>query len=71
MAFARRFGDVAAIIAVTLLFVLMHPGRRLIVFPVAIVLAVVRLRTKSVAACFALHGSYNLFLVLYAIAFQS
>ncbi len=72
LALAERFGGLAAIAVVTVIFALMHPaGYRLNVLPAAIALGLVRLKTRSLASCFALHASYNLFLVLYQLAVPS
>jgi uncharacterized protein len=72
LALAQKFGRLAAIAVVTVIFAVMHPaGYRLNVIPVAIALGIVRLRTRSVASCFALHASYNLFLVLYQLVAPS
>lgn len=67
----RRFRTLPAIVAVTLVFAFLHPRHHLYVLPVAIVLGVVRVKSRSLAACFALHASYNLFLAIYQIAFPS
>ena len=64
---ARRFGDISSIAAVTLLFCVSHPERWFTVLPVAILLGVMRLYTRSVKACFACHAAYNLSLVLFML----
>jgi membrane protease YdiL (CAAX protease family) len=71
LALSARFGDRAAITVVTVIFALMHALHRIYVLPIAIVLGVARLKTGSVASCFALHASYNLFLVLYQVVAPS
>ena len=72
LALAERFGGLAAIAVVTVIFALMHPaGYRLNVLPIAIALGAARLKTRSLASCFALHASYNLALVLYQLAAPS
>ena len=70
MALSARFGDFVSIIIVTLLFVAMHPEHRLVVLPIAVVLGITRIVTKSVASCFALHACYNLGLVTYQLLFS-
>jgi membrane protease YdiL (CAAX protease family) len=67
VALVRRFSEVVSIAIVTLTFALMHPGHRLDVLPISIVLGIVRLKTDSVACCFALHASYNCTLMLYQV----
>jgi membrane protease YdiL (CAAX protease family) len=67
LALAKRFGEEISIVIVTLIFAFLHPGHRLNVLPIAILLGAIRLRTRSVASCFALHASYNLFLMLYQL----
>jgi membrane protease YdiL (CAAX protease family) len=67
LALARKIGRVNSIIVITVIFTLMHPGHRLNILPIATLLGIVRLKTNSVASCFALHASYNLFLVLYQL----
>jgi len=64
VALARRFGDIPSIAAVTLLFCVAHPQHWFTVLPVALLLAGVRLYTRSVKACFACHAAYNVSLVL-------
>ncbi len=65
VALARRFGDIASIAAVTLLFCIAHPRQQwLTVLPVAILLGGVRLYTRSVKACFVCHAAYNVSLAL-------
>jgi membrane protease YdiL (CAAX protease family) len=67
VALEKRMGQIASITIVTLIFVWLHPGHRLDVLSVAVVLGITRVVTKSVASCFALHASYNLFLALYQL----
>jgi membrane protease YdiL (CAAX protease family) len=67
LALANRFGPAISIAVVTLLFVLVHPGHMFVVLPVSVALGVARLKTGSVASCFALHASYNLFLLVYRL----
>jgi len=64
IALAKRLGEMNSIVVVTFVFAFIHPGHRLNVLPVAVLLGIVRLKAKSVASCFALHASYNLFLAL-------
>lgn len=71
LAIAKRVGTLTALVIVTIAFASMHPGHRFNVAPVAIALGVARFKTKSVASCFALHASYNLFLALYQLAVPS
>ena len=66
-----RLRTLPAIVIVTAVFALLHPRYQFYVLPVAIALGVSRVRARSVAACFALHASYNLFLAIYQIAFPS
>ena|ERR1700733_12432437 len=56
-----------SICIVTLVFDLGHGRHHWIVLPISILLAIVRLRTKSTANCFALHAAYNLGVVLWGI----
>jgi membrane protease YdiL (CAAX protease family) len=63
LALSRRLGDVIAIVAVTVVFAWVHPGHRLAVLPVSVALGIVRLKTRSLAACFALHAAYTLSIV--------
>lgn len=65
----RRLRTLPAIVIVTVVFALMHPRYQFYVLPIAIALGVARVKARSVAACFALHASYNLFLAIYQIAF--
>jgi membrane protease YdiL (CAAX protease family) len=67
LALANRLGEIAAISIVTIIFIFLHPQHRLHVLPISIVLGIVRIRTRSVASCFACHASYNLFLALYQV----
>lgn len=66
-ALSRRFSAQSSITAVTILFIILHPGHRLDVLPIAIALGIMRLATNSVSSCFVLHASYNFFLALYQI----
>ena len=68
VAFVRRFGSLVAVIVTTLAFDLIHVGHWLDVLPVAVILGITRLKTKSVASCFALHAFYNLFVLVYLLA---
>jgi membrane protease YdiL (CAAX protease family) len=63
LALSRRLGDVISIAIVTVVFAGVHPGHRLVILPVSVVLGIVRLKTRSLAACFALHAAYNLSIV--------
>ena len=67
VALSQKLGTTISIILVTSLFAYMHPGGRLFVLPVAIVLGATRLVTNSVASCVGLHASYNLFLLFYQL----
>ena len=67
----KRLRTLPAIVIVTVVFALIHPRYQFYVLPVAIALGVSRVKTRSVAACFALHASYNLFIAIYQIAFPS
>ncbi len=67
----RRLRTLPAIVIVTAVFALFHPRYQFYVLPVAIALGVLRVKTRSVAACFVLHASYNLFIAIYQIAFPS
>lgn len=67
----RSLRTLPAIVIVTAVFALIHPRYQFYVLPVAIALGVSRVKTRSVAACFALHASYNLFIAIYQIAFPS
>jgi membrane protease YdiL (CAAX protease family) len=67
IALAKRLGETPAIVVVTLIFAWMHPLHRLTLLPIAILLGLIRLKTRSVACCFAFHASYNLFIVLYLV----
>jgi len=58
-ALSVRLGAVAAVSMTTLFFVLAHPGQRLEVLPVAVLLGLARFKTRSVACCLAMHVSYN------------
>ena len=63
VALSKRFGGIIAVIFVTLISDLVHPGRFAVVLPALFIFGVVRLRSKSVASCVWLHASYNFFLV--------
>ena len=71
LALSRRLSELVAISIVTVVFSLLHTGYQLHIIPIAIALAVTRIRTRSVACCFAMHASYNLFLMLYQVFFPS
>lgn len=71
VALEKRIRTLPAIIIVTIVFALLHPRHQLYVLPVAIALGTVRVKARSVAACFLLHASYNLFLAIYQIVFPS
>lgn len=64
IALAKRLGPLVSITVVTILFDVVHVGHMLLVLPAAVALGVARLKTKSVASCFALHASYNLVLLI-------
>jgi membrane protease YdiL (CAAX protease family) len=66
-ALARRLGPLLAVAIVTVAFDLVHIGRWFAVLPASIALGITRLKTKSVAACFAFHASYNSFLMFYML----
>lgn len=63
VALENRFGGAIAVIFVTLMSDLVHPGHFGVVLLPLFVYGVVRLRTRSVASCVWLHASYNFFLV--------
>ncbi|MFI5115772.1 MAG: CPBP family intramembrane glutamic endopeptidase [Terriglobales bacterium] len=65
IALADNVGDVGAVLVTSLLFAAFHPLQRLAILPVALVLGVARMKTKSVAACFALHAGYNLGVLIF------
>jgi len=62
IAVSERFGQFGTVALTSLLFGLYHVGgyRMIPVFlTVGVVLAIARIKTRSVAACFALHAAYN------------
>ena len=67
VALAKRFGATVSVLVTTVAFAFVHFGRMFYVLPLAVVLGVWRLKTKSVASCFALHASYNLFILIYLL----
>lgn len=64
---SSRLGPFWSISIVTIIFVLVHPQHHWIVLPIAILLAVVRITTASVASCFVLHAAYNFGVVLWGV----
>ncbi len=64
-ALANKFGTLASILIVTLISSLVHLGHMFYVLPAMALLGFTRLRTRSVASCFVLHASYNLFVGIY------
>ena len=66
-AIAARIGSIWSICIVTFLFVLMHVQHHWVVLPVAILLGVTRISTRSTANCFALHAAYNLGMVIWGL----
>jgi membrane protease YdiL (CAAX protease family) len=67
VALAKRFGATVSVLVTTVAFTFVHLGHMFYVLPVAVTLGVWRLKTKSVASCFALHASYNLFILIYLL----
>ncbi len=63
-----KMGSIWSISIVTALFVLMHAQHQWIVLPIAILLAVTRIATRSTACCFALHAAYNLGMVVWQLS---
>ena len=63
-----KMGSKLSISIVTALFVLMHAQHHWIVLPIAILLAVTRIATRSTACCFALHAAYNLGMVVWDLS---
>jgi membrane protease YdiL (CAAX protease family) len=59
VALSEKLGEYGAMIPIALAFAYWHPLHRLDALPIALVLGLARIRTKSVAACLALHVSYN------------
>ena len=59
---SEKIRESGALILITVLFALLHPPYRFALVPLLIgfVLGMTRIKTKSVAACFALHSTYNL-----------
>jgi len=66
-ALENRFGRLASVLIVTIISSLVHLGHMFYVFPAMAVLGFTRLRTESVASCFVLHASYNLFAGIYIL----
>ena len=68
IAVSERFGQFGTVALTSLLFGLYHVGgyRIILVFlTVGVVLAIARIKTRSVAACFALHAAYNVGILVY------
>ena len=63
-----KMSSVWSISIVTALFVLMHAQHHWIILPIAILLAVTRVATRSTACCFALHAAYNLGMVVWDLS---
>lgn len=63
----NKLGALASILIVTLISSLVHLGHVFYVLPVMALLGFTRLRTESVASCFVLHASYNLFVGVYVL----
>jgi membrane protease YdiL (CAAX protease family) len=62
-----KMGSIWSISIVTVLFVLMHAQHHWIILPIAILLGVTRVATRSTACCFALHAAYNLGMVVWEL----
>jgi membrane protease YdiL (CAAX protease family) len=69
LALSRRLGDVVSIVLVTVVFACVHGRHRSAVLPISVALGIVRLKTRSLAACFALHAAYNLSIVGFGLLF--
>jgi uncharacterized protein len=69
VALLRRTGAIGAVVLTALIFALLHPLHRLTILPVAFVLSLTRLKTRSVAACVAMHAAYNLGVLLFKVPF--
>ena len=67
-AISSKIGSIWSICIVTLLFDLMHVQHHWIVLPIAILLGVTRISTRSTANCFALHAAYNLGMVIWELS---
>jgi membrane protease YdiL (CAAX protease family) len=68
VAVAQKIGEFGAVISTAVLFTLFHfTHDRWVFFPVALVLGLVRMRAKSVASCFVLHGGYNLGILIFEL----
>lgn len=67
IALATRFSGVITFVIVTALSSFIHLGHMVIVLPLMTLLGLVRLKTGSVANCFAMHASYNLFVAVYSL----
>jgi membrane protease YdiL (CAAX protease family) len=63
-----KMGPLWSICVVTAVFVVMHARHHWTVLPIAIVLGVTRIATRSTACCFALHASYNLGMVVWELS---
>jgi uncharacterized protein len=70
VALLRRTGAFGAVALTALVFALLHPLHRLTLLPVALVLSLTRLKTRSVAACVAMHAAYNLGVLLFKVPFS-
>jgi membrane protease YdiL (CAAX protease family) len=70
VALANKIGEYGSAISTAVLFTLLHfSHHRFFIFPVALVLGLVRVRTKSVAACFLLHGGYNVGILVFQLLY--
>ena len=65
-ALCSKVGWIWSISIVTIAFALPHVQHQLAVLPMAILLAVARISTRSTSVCFAFHASYNLGIVIWA-----
>jgi membrane protease YdiL (CAAX protease family) len=65
LALRKELGEITAIILVTVAFTLIHGKSAAFLVPAAILLGVVRMKTRSVASCFAFHAAYNLAIGMY------
>ena len=64
---ADKIGEVGSAVLTAVLFALLHPLHRLWVLPIGLMLGLARVRTRSVAACFALHGCYNVGILVFQL----
>lgn len=62
-----KMGSIWSISIVTAFFVLMHAQHHWIILPIATLLGVTRVATRSTACCFALHAAYNFGMVVWEL----